>query len=120
MTNLLPLAVFSLLLAAGNLMFKQVGLVMRGQPLLDGFMSAARSPWLYVALTLFGSSTLLWIWILSRISLSKAYPWSAVGIAIVPLLAGFVFQERVSWTYWVGIALVIGGVLLTQHAAASH
>ena len=117
MLNYLLLASVTLMLAVGQLLFKHVGLSMQGQALVDGFFSAARSPVLYVALALYGIATLLWIWVLSRVSLSQAYPWVAVGVGIVPLLAWLVFDERVGPAYWAGIGFVMIGVFLTQYAA---
>ncbi len=116
--NVAALALFTAILAVGNLMFKQVGLVVKGYPVAEALLVAARSPWLYGALALYGGSTLLWIWILSRVTLMQAYPWVAVGMAIVPLLAWVVFDERVAPSYWLGVALVIAGVFLTQYAAS--
>jgi drug/metabolite transporter (DMT)-like permease len=117
MANVLMLILFTTMLAGGQLLFKQVGLVMQGRPAAEGFLLAARAPALYAALALYGVSTLLWIWILSRVSLSQAYPWIGVGTAIVPLLAVWVFGERVGAAYWMGVAFVMLGVWLTQYAA---
>jgi drug/metabolite transporter (DMT)-like permease len=117
MANVLTLILFTTMLAVGQLLFKQVGLVMQGRPAVDGFLLAARTPALYAAFALYGVSTFLWIWILSRVSLSQAYPWIAVGTAIVPLLAGWVFNERVGGAYWIGVVFVMLGVWLTQYAA---
>ena len=88
------LAVFALSLAAGQSLFKQVGIIIRGQPFLDGLLLMARQPTLYAALTLYGLSTLLWIWILSRVPLMQAYPWAAISMVIVPLGGWFAFGER--------------------------
>jgi multidrug transporter EmrE-like cation transporter len=115
-TNFICLSSFATLLAVGQLLFKRVGLSIGGMPVADGLFAMARTPSFYGALSLYGVSTLLWIWILSRIPLSQAYPWVAVTMAIVPLLGRFVFSERLSNTYWLGIGLVMLGVFLTQYA----
>ena len=74
MTHFVSLAVLTLSLAVSQLLFKQVGLAMRGYPLVGGFLTAAVHPALYLALLLYGISTLMWIWILSRVPLMQAYP----------------------------------------------
>ena len=114
--TLFSLLIFTGLLAAGQLLFKQVGLAMRGKPLVDGFIYVASVPAFYLAVSVYGVSTLLWIWILSRIPLSQAYPWVAVGLGVVPLLASLIFDERLGTAYWIGIGFVIFGVLVTQYA----
>jgi drug/metabolite transporter (DMT)-like permease len=111
------LALYVAMIATGNMLFKHLGLSMQGKPVAEGFLIVARSPTLYAALGLYGLATFLWIWILSKFTLSQAYPWLAVPLGIVPLLAWAIFDERMSPSYWLGIGFVIVGVLLTQHAA---
>jgi drug/metabolite transporter (DMT)-like permease len=117
MTNTLWLLVFSAMLAVGQMLFKVVARNMQGVSLGDGLLVIAGMPMLYMALALYGAATLLWIWILSRVPLSQAYPWVAVAMAAVPVLASFVFGERVGSSYWLGISLVIAGVGVTQYAS---
>jgi drug/metabolite transporter (DMT)-like permease len=114
--NALSLFAFTWLMALGQLLFKRAGLEVKGHLLADGLNVLMRSPAFYAALFLYGLSTLLWIWILSRVSLSQAYPWVAVTITIVPLLGWLVFGERMSAIYWLGIVFVIVGVMLTQYS----
>src|ERR1700738_4725869 len=106
MPRFASLIVFALFLAAGQALFKRVGLIIRDQPFFDGLILMARQPALYVALALYGLSTVLWIWILSRLPLMQAYPWVAVSMLIVPLIGWFAFGERVSPIFWIGIALI--------------
>jgi len=113
------LLTFSVTLAVGQILFKVVARGMRGVALADGLMRLISMPMFYLALALYGAATLLWIWILSRIPLSQAYPWVALSMAAVPLLAGLVFHERVSPAYWLGIAFVMLGVAITQYASHS-
>jgi drug/metabolite transporter (DMT)-like permease len=71
-------------------------------------------------LTLYGLSTLLWIWLLSRIPLSQAYPWVAIASVIVPLLAWYFYNERMAPVFWVGVTLMLAGLLLTQYGSGNH
>jgi drug/metabolite transporter (DMT)-like permease len=111
------LAVFTLILASGQILFKRVGLALQGQSGLDAILVAVRQPSLYAALVLYAAATLLWIWILSRVTLMQAYPWVAVGTIIVPLLGWLQFGERVAPVFWLGVALIIAGVGVTQYAS---
>src|SRR5271166_2997958 len=113
----ISLAVFTLMLAFGQVYFESVGLILRGHSGIDAIALALRSPSLYLALFLYGGATLLWIWILSRVSLSQAYPWVAVGMVVVPLLGWLVFGERVAPVFWLGVAFIVVGVALTQYGA---
>jgi len=117
MTNYLWLATFSAILAIGQLLFKEAAFAMHGNSVPEGLVKLASTPVFYLALALYGAATLLWIWILSRVPLSQAYPWVALAMAAVPILAAMVYHERVGLVYWVGIALVILGVSLTQYGS---
>ncbi len=88
---------------------------MRGLPFVDGLIAVACAPALYAALTLYGFATLLWIWILSRVPLSQAYPWAAVGMVIVPLLGWYLYGERIAPVFWVGVALIAAGIFVIQY-----
>jgi multidrug transporter EmrE-like cation transporter len=114
MARYVSLTVFTLSLAAGQILFKHVGLAIRNQPFLDGLLLAARQPTLYAALALYGLSTVLWIWILSRVALMQAYPWVAANVAIVLLIGWFGFGERVYPVFWLGLVLILVGILLIQ------
>jgi drug/metabolite transporter (DMT)-like permease len=105
---------FTILLAAGQLLFKKVGLDLRGVPLSAGVMRALAAPSLYAAVALYGFATLLWIWILSRVPLSRAYPYVALGVFLVPLASMLVFGERVRPSFWFGVGLIVAGIVITQ------
>jgi drug/metabolite transporter (DMT)-like permease len=115
--NVGALVVFTLVLSGGQLLFKKLGLAIRGQPLADGLWLIIRLPILYIALTLYGLATVLWIWILSRVPLAKAYPWIAVGVVIVPLIGWSYFGERLGPLFWLGVVLIFAGMLLVQQAS---
>lgn len=119
-TNILSLLAFTSMLAVGQLMFKHVGLSIQGQSLVDGLLMSARQPMLYVALVIYGLSTALWIWILSRVPLAVAYPWVAVGVAIVPILGWWFFDERLNVTFWMGVCLILIGIVITQYASIAQ
>jgi drug/metabolite transporter (DMT)-like permease len=120
MINIVSLVIFTIILALGQVLFKKIGLSVRGLPIRDGLLVAAREPALYAALTLYGGATLLWIWILSRVPLSQAYPWVALGTAIVPFLGWYLYGERLSPAFWVGVALIIGGIAVIQYSVPSR
>ena len=113
------LAIFTVMLSCGQVMFKRVGLTLQGHSGVEAILLVMREPVLYMALAMYGTATLLWIWILSRVTLIQAYPWVGVGMIIVPLLGWLVFGERVAPIYWLGVAFIVIGIGLTQYAIAS-
>ena len=117
MLNYVALGIFVVVLAAGQVFFKFAASALKNKPVTEGFIALAQTSTFYVAVTLYGAATLLWVWILSRVPLSQAYPWVALAMSAVPILAVFVFDERINSTYWLGIGLVVIGVFLTQRAS---
>lgn len=118
--NLALMAVFTVSLAAGQLLFKCVGLSIRGKSLLEIAVVLPRQPALYAALALYAMATALWIWILARLPLAQAYCCSiGVGLVLVPLLSAHFFAERVPPLFWVGACLIAAGLAFTQLSAGS-
>ena len=113
-TDLVALALFTSMLAMGQGLFKRAGLAIRGHDAAGAAIALLTLPTFYAALALYGGATILWIWILSRVPLSQAYPWVAVGTVIVPLIGVVAFGERVSPVFWAGAALIVAGIWLTQ------
>src|ERR1700730_14575439 len=100
MVNLISLLVFAVSLACGQVLFKKTALAMAGRPFLDGMLAVLGDPLLYLALAIYGATTFLWIWILSRVPLTQAHPFAAGAMVLVPLLGVFVLGERVSYVFW--------------------
>jgi undecaprenyl phosphate-alpha-L-ara4N flippase subunit ArnE len=103
-----------LFLSGGQFLFKGAGLAIQGRPLADGLWTLMMLPSLYTALALYGIATVIWIYILSFVPLIEAYPWIAVSTIAVPLIGLFYYGERVGVLFWVGMALIVAGLLLTQ------
>lgn len=105
---------FSLGLAGGQVLFKLAAqdiVSHRGEWAL---MSVLSSPWLVAALAVYGASTVLWVWILMHVPISKAYPFALLTMALVPLAGYWLFSEALNVQYAVGLALVMLGLILIQ------
>jgi len=107
------LAAFSILLASGQVLFKHSALSSPPLNTLSALLSLLRIPSFWAAVVLYGLGTLLWIFLLQQVSLSRAYPFVALGFVIVPLAGQFLFSEYVPKMYWLGVLLIICGILLT-------
>jgi len=112
--NTLWLLLFSVMLAGGQLLFKRAAQAITGLPVQRLLPVLAATPAMWAAVTLYGGATLLWVWILSRVPLSQAHPWVALGVVVVPLAAVLVFGETVRPVFWLGAALIVAGIVLTQ------
>ena len=97
-------------IAAGQILFKATALVWHSEKSL---FSAAVLYRLMPAMAVYGMATLAWIWVLQRVSLQMAYPFMALTFVLVPIGGFFFFGERINLLYCLGVALVIGGIIIT-------
>ena len=64
------------------------------------------------ALFLYFCMTLFWIFILRQNNLGHSYPFLALSIVFVSIGAWYFFDEKYSFNYFVGLLLLIVGLLL--------
>lgn len=110
---------FAVLMSLGQILFKKTALTIsitvgsnEGLGLIDGIIRALSTPWLYMALSVYGVATIFWLYILQRIPLPLAYPFSALAMIIVPIAATFIFGDRLTWSYWIGAFLIFSGIVI--------
>jgi drug/metabolite transporter (DMT)-like permease len=68
----------------------------------------------WAGLFLFGLSALVWLAVLSRASLSFAYPFAALTYVLIVLFDRFWLGESVPALRWGGVALIIAGIVLVS------
>lgn len=109
--------------ATGQLMLKHgmtgvaVDVERDGTPLL---LKAATSPWVIGGLLVFAISALAWLTTLSRVPLSVAYPFNALGLLAIIGSSAIVLHERVTPLAWLGVLMVAGGLVIVVLAQANH
>ena len=107
------LILFAIIMAVGQLLFKKASEAVPSTPTVANLTGLALNPYLLTALTLYFAATLLWVWVLRDIPLTRAYPFIALGFVLVPLGSMVVFQEPLSLRYALGTLLIIGGIWLS-------
>ena len=70
-------------------------------------------------LAIFVASAAVWLVVLSRVSLSFAYPFVSLTYVLILLFDRLVLHETVSPVRWAGVALIIGGILLISRTHQS-
>lgn len=85
----------------------------------DGFRKKA---WIVpVVAGYLASFYLLWVSLSLGMPVGIAYGvWTACGVALVAVIARFLFAEPFNWTMACGIALIVAGVLTIELAGAVH
>jgi len=74
-------------------------------------VAIASSPPIILGLTCFGLSAIIWLLVLSRIPLSTAYPFVALGIAITVAAGRVLFNEPITPAQLCGVILIVVGVI---------
>lgn len=62
-------------------------------------------------LTIYSLSTVLWLWVLTRVPLSFAYPCISISYIIIIFAGKFVFKERIDGWKIGAIILILSGVV---------
>jgi multidrug transporter EmrE-like cation transporter len=110
------LLLFSVITAAtGQVMLKHGMQVATARAAHDGgslALRAATSPWVLLGLVVFGVSAVAWLTALSRVPLSVAYPFNALGYLVILTASVLVLHERANVLTWVGSLLVVSGLLI--------
>ncbi|PWW02977.1 4-amino-4-deoxy-L-arabinose-phosphoundecaprenol flippase subunit ArnE [Mangrovibacter plantisponsor] len=97
----------SLLSCLGQLCQKQAACVPSG--------SAGRHRawlWLFVALVAMGLGLLVWLVVLQSVPVGLAYPMMSLNFIWVSLAAHWIWGERLTRRHWLGILLIILGIIL--------
>ncbi len=79
---------------------------------IPALVQAIFTPYVLLGLSLYALSTCFWLTVISKWQLSYAYPMIAMGYVAVVFLSLFLFKERVLPLQWLGIALMVGGLIL--------
>jgi drug/metabolite transporter (DMT)-like permease len=82
-------------------------------------LRVAREPYVWLGLLLFGISAAVWIVVLSRVSLSFAYPFAALTYVIILVFDRLILKVNVPGLRWAGVFLIVSGIILvsrTPHA----
>ena len=102
----------AVVLAGGQMLFKTAAeRLVLGQGPLALALSFVTRPMIW-ALVLYGAATVLWVYLLHGLPLSRAYPFIGLVFAIVPLLSWLVFHEDVDGRYFAGLGLLLAGLYL--------
>lgn len=76
------------------------------------WLAAFLSPELLVAGFSLATGTVLWLSVLYRMDVSRAFPFLSLGSVAVVAVSRFALKERVSAVRWAGVVLISVGIAL--------
>lgn len=120
---LFGLILLSVLLAATAQLTLKHGMTQvtgRGAAPLDlkspvaAFRRIAANAAVWVGLGTFVVSAAVWLLVLSRVSLSFAYPFVSLTYVLILVFDRLILHESVSGLRWAGVAFIVAGILLVS------
>lgn len=100
-------------IAAGQILFKLSATALHKSGTLFDYNTLLT---LFFAFALYGVTTLAWVWVLQKVELGKVYPLMALAFVLVPVGSHLIFGERFQPQYFIGVALIITGILVAVKA----
>jgi drug/metabolite transporter (DMT)-like permease len=100
-------------IAAGQILFKLSASTLQRT---GSFFDIATLTTLFSAFALYGITTIAWVWVLQKIELGKVYPLMALAFVIVPIGSHLIFGEKFQSQYFLGVAVIIAGIIITVRA----
>jgi drug/metabolite transporter (DMT)-like permease len=74
--------------------------------------AVAATPSIWAGLFLFALSAVVWLAVLSRTSLSFAYPFASLTYVLILLADRFILEQDVPVLRWAGVAFIVVGIVL--------
>jgi len=79
----------------------------------DGVFTSRMFLLFFSALSVYFISSLLWVWVLRNIELSKVYPLMSLAFVMVPIASQYMFDESFNSQYFLGVFIIMFGVVVT-------
>jgi len=108
-TSVLLNALAQILLKAGMKNFSNIDLK---NNITQTVLSISLNPYIISGFISYGISIILWLWVLSKVDVSLAYPFQALGYIVVTILAWFVFQENINLTRIIALIFITVGLII--------
>jgi multidrug transporter EmrE-like cation transporter len=104
----------SILLGSGGQLVLKYGtkVAVAREATTGALASYLANPYLWSALFLYGISTVLWIYALTKVDLSYAYPMVALGYVLVCGFSVLLFKETMPMLRIAGLGVILLGVIM--------
>ena len=86
----------------------------RGELILFFLKLLFLNPYIFSGLALAVLSTVSWMYTVSKLSLSFAYPFYSAAFPLVLLFSALLFGEQVSTIRWVGMGIIMIGLVFVS------
>ena len=98
-----------ILLKKGALVAKNDGLILRDP---GTWLQLLGNLHIYLSLTAFALATITWLFALTKIDLSVAYPSVSISYIIIAIASIYIFGEIITLNRWIGMVMIATGVIV--------
>ena len=112
----------SILLAVFGQLLLKIGMLRIGRfsisisNVVQQYARILLNPFVIAGIVGFGLSMLVWLYVLSRLELSIAYPFVALNYVVILLASHFLLKETVTPLKTIGVAVIVIGVYLISRS----
>ena len=109
----------------GQILFKKTAIKLSeddhkfSNDFLNLLFSVIQIPYFFLALIIYAIATFYWLYILQKIPLSLAYPFTALAMVIIPIASYYLSKEEITIYYWIGAFFIVLGIVIISLKAAS-
>jgi drug/metabolite transporter (DMT)-like permease len=82
--------------------------------LFSAYLRIYLSPFVILGSLLYFFSIFFWLYALSKVDLSFAYPFLALSYVLILFASWWLLGENVSFLRWIGVLIICSGVLLVS------
>lgn len=112
-----PHILAAVMLSVGSQVFVKIGLRSLGnidlsEGLISFYLKIFLSPFVVIGVLLYTFSVFFWLYALSKVDLSFAYPFLALSYVLILLFCRFFLGESISPLRWAGILVICFGIVL--------
>ena len=86
------------------------------QSLIQKIISLGINPWVVSGITLHVCALFVWLWALSRVDISFAYPFLALGYVLVSAMAWHWLGEELNTQRLIAMGIIISGIVVLAKA----
>ncbi len=111
-------AIAQLLMKAGMSAPAMQAVLNNNPTVISVIIAVISSPFIVSGIFCFGISVLVWLFVLSKIDVSQAYPFIALGLVITAVGGNFFFNEQLDFFRIAGIITIVIGIILVSQSSA--
>lgn len=86
------------------------------QSLIQKIINTGFNPWVSFGILLHVGALFIWLWALSRVDISFAYPFLALGYVLVSTMAWYWLGEEINTQRLIAMVIIISGIIVLAKA----